>query len=307
MKNDKKKSTEENDFTYCKYMPLDTLDKILMNGTLRMSSHDSFNDPFDCNFAGYTHKAKLASIIIPLLEKEIPDLRSNYVKSFNPIRNLITINDESEFKDLILTSLEEVRNGWDDYLSNYRVLCLTKKKDNILLWSHYAEHHKGAVLCFNFEKDRFFSNIKKVAYPEIDDSVSKTVMGSLNEMVRFVVKDKKRDLNDSLDFLSGLLDKKRFSEVIVNYFLKDFSRFFFIKKIEWAYENEYRLVVPKKDDGPLDIEFKKEYLKEVNLGVKFPEDKKEFFIERVSEKFPAAKIFTASKYNSEIKFSPIVK
>lgn len=45
-------------------------------------------------------------------------------------------------KDLLKRSTDEILNGFAYY-------CMAKKPDNILMWSHYADSHKG--VCFRFD------------------------------------------------------------------------------------------------------------------------------------------------------------
>jgi hypothetical protein len=39
--------------------------------------------------------------------------------------------------------------------SHHRIFCASKTKESILMWSYYAEEHKGVVLGFDFEKKPF--------------------------------------------------------------------------------------------------------------------------------------------------------
>ncbi|GKV98825.1 hypothetical protein PEC301653_18710 [Pectobacterium carotovorum subsp. carotovorum] len=159
------KNTEKkcvyNEITYFKYVDLETLDKIMKYKTIRMSSHDSFNDPFDCHYPGYFDTVNPFSLMKPLLYKAIPGLQEDDFNNEELKEMLTHLEQQNEFKEIVVSSLEDIRKSWDNYLSDYRVLCLTKERDNILLWSHYADNHSGAVLCFDFHSDDFFSDIKK--------------------------------------------------------------------------------------------------------------------------------------------------
>jgi hypothetical protein len=44
--------------------------------------------------------------------------------------------------------LESDRKIWLEMKKTYRVLCLSAVRDNILMWSHYADEHRGAILEF---------------------------------------------------------------------------------------------------------------------------------------------------------------
>lgn len=49
-------------------------------------------------------------------------------------------------------------NG-DNASDKFRVLCLTRRYDNILMWSHYASEHKG--YCFRYEFNDIYETIRK--------------------------------------------------------------------------------------------------------------------------------------------------
>jgi hypothetical protein len=50
--------------------------------------------------------------------------------------------------------------------SEVGILCLSRNKKNILMWSHYAKNHEG--LCFGFEDKLYNGNFtySKVSYPK---------------------------------------------------------------------------------------------------------------------------------------------
>jgi hypothetical protein len=95
---------------------------------------------------------------------------------------------------------------------NLGVLCLTEKPDNLLMWAHYADHHRGVVIEFDGNHAFFnrrvgaqdeFRHFRKVVYTEDRPTVF---------------------LNDS-----NAVD------------------FFYFKSKEWDYEQEWRLIVPLND------------------------------------------------------------
>jgi len=52
--------------------------------------------------------------------------------------------------------LPDVHNFIRNMLSDSKILCLAAPHDNILMWSHYADHHTGAVLRFKTDGRRMF-------------------------------------------------------------------------------------------------------------------------------------------------------
>ncbi len=138
-----------------KYHSQNFLDDLFINNELWFSSPLSFNDPFDCQINLNTENTV----------EEIEDFFSGF-----PVRNkerrLIAeefIQDPEKWHQLMNKSAKEAIN------SN-GVCCFSKKEDNLLLWSHYGDSHKGVCLKFDILEDpEFFyfpSNVKyKQKYP----------------------------------------------------------------------------------------------------------------------------------------------
>lgn len=56
--------------------------------------------------------------------------------------------------------------AFEKKLDKFRVLCLCKRPDGILMWSHYASNHEGVCLEFRVLKDSVFANAVPVEYAE---------------------------------------------------------------------------------------------------------------------------------------------
>jgi hypothetical protein len=101
---------------------------------------------------------------------------SSLVKEKNWVSDPLNFNDPFEFrfteinhanKQNELTYLEEenriVMQQYKEIVSNYGVVCYSSVEPNILLYSHYADKHRGMCLEFevNYNKN---ANIKAVEY-----------------------------------------------------------------------------------------------------------------------------------------------
>lgn len=204
---------------YYKYMPINEFTfKNLLNNQIWFSSPLNFNDPFDfliphsINFTDEEFKK-----IVPLL----PNYSENQYEQM-----LIHYKQNPE-------ELEKwSKIGIKRFTSKVRVACFCEEKTNIIMWSHYANFHKGICVKFDSSYDKQFFHkedwnykklpIKKVNYPK---------------------KLKK-----------------------INYF-KDNNDFFincaYTKYHKWNYEKEYRII------SVVDaIQYNKECLVEVNFGCK---------------------------------------
>lgn len=128
---------------YC-YKPVNkyTLD-IFESGTFWFSSPVNFNDPFDCKVYPTTESAIRRAE--ELLE------RNGMQSTEDSIRKIVTD--------------EMVKKAVDRVMSNKGILCLTPHPDDILMWSHYAENHKGICLELDVRTcPEFFVYPMKVTY-----------------------------------------------------------------------------------------------------------------------------------------------
>ena len=105
-------------------------------GEIYFSSPLKFNDPYDCQLPRIINNTATFSRgrgrILELLKEEEFPIEETYEK-------LISGNKET---------IHEVYRRQADLLG---ILCLTKKYDNILMWSHYA-HNNGICIEYNTKK-----------------------------------------------------------------------------------------------------------------------------------------------------------
>ena len=61
---------------------------------------------------------------------------------------------------------------------NQRVLCLSKNKDSILMWSHYAQNHTGIAIGFD-KNYRFIKNACEIQYSENPQNIEGRILKDL--------------------------------------------------------------------------------------------------------------------------------
>ena len=155
------------------------------NFLLRASSRNSLNDPFEVmpstiSFAKFLHAQgetrwghSVRDIEMTMKEKKV-----NGIKQYGKI----------------------------DLFDRTGVISLTETKRNLLMWSHYADSHKGMVIEFDI-KHKFFNT------PEVGNNFE-----GLVHRVRY--------------------DRERPDDV------KGWYEWFIYKSDEWIYEKEHRFLVP---------------------------------------------------------------
>lgn len=128
--------------------------RVFENNELYFSSPDRFNDPFDSviKWIGEGSRADWKLFFREHSQRYRPDL-----KRTDHLRH------EKEF----LRHREEfIREFESDIVAKRRqfgVFCMTRKNNDILMWAHYADNHKG--FCLEFQTGNgFFARARDVHY-----------------------------------------------------------------------------------------------------------------------------------------------
>lgn len=205
--------------------PFESVNKFDFTELINRNVREDYVDYLIEKFHFQIEKEKLDKKILRenLLEKIIPDLVEHYIKH----------REDLYFKDY----------------SNYGILSLTDNYNNILMWSHYADMHKGICLKFNTDK---------------------LIKSGLFESGCIVFYDDKYPTLDLLNFVSPVVDVE----------IKLLILLFFNKHISWKYENEYRIIKifghhrdPKQLIEQRKVKITSDSIEEVILGSRFPVEK----------------------------------
>lgn len=134
---------------------------LLINNEIWFSDPRNFNDPYDCNLI-YDTKVKedeLKKFLFAINKKEAIIKLIGRALTDKEIEQRAKSLNEGEIKKL----LSSVR---DKEVSEIGMSCFSEVRDNLLMWSHYANKHTGTCLEFNFSNDLDFLTIPlKVEYP----------------------------------------------------------------------------------------------------------------------------------------------
>lgn len=169
-----------------KYRTIEQAKKILDNFSLWFSTADSFNDPFDCSLS-------------ECLKPSLADARKHFerlgIKEAIIDRSIAILEREP---DKLFKLIGEAKTK---SILSKGVLSLSEKHDDILMWSHYSNYHKGIVLGLELVSD-------------LDFFVTP---------IRVIYKDEYEELNYLNDPEKSTIDT------------------LMIKSSQWAYENEIRI------------------------------------------------------------------
>ena len=144
------------------------LRKVFKENLLYFSSPKSLNDPFEFKFtvsfdASLEAKIKKYSPFLQRTENLNKDKANAKAKEFFISKDSIVMRQWEEQR---LKELNEI------LFSKTCICCFSEKKDDILMWAHYASSHEG--VCLRFEPKgpngiRFIARAFEVNYPEDDN------------------------------------------------------------------------------------------------------------------------------------------
>ena len=197
-----KKVNQDQDYYYLyKHYKMDT-EKLTLgvfnDSQLKYQYPLNFNDPYDC----------LCTIKLDFKSFKKTDFE-------NFIRSKVTAKAWLENKNKYLKIVESKFNS-QEYIEEFRkyiaVTCFNNAPLNILMWSHYADHHRGFMLEFRYKKIE--NNYRNLPMPVIYS----------NEYPRLTVPWNLKYIRQ---------DKELLAEFVVKQLL--------IKSEIWRYEKEFRV------------------------------------------------------------------
>ncbi len=218
---------------------------VLRTRTIKFSRPSELNDPFEVrpHLRTLGEKADWSSVFDAQKENEIRDALTGLPPTARDLISPLAIHSAvyqqrgalmdwmgSAVKTLTPMIANEIYRHADAELG---ILCLTESFDNLLMWAHYADSHRGIVLEFSAQHPFF---------------------------------NRRRSLEDEFYHLRkvGYLPTRP----SVDLYHTDASEYFLTKSKAWDYEIEWRILIPLKNCFPFPgIEtFQPEMLTGVILG-----------------------------------------
>jgi len=200
----------------------------LVNSTLYFAPREKLNDPFDSQI-------DLTNVIHSLLRENITD----------EIRGSL---------ELIL-SKGEFFNNFERGYSEFGICSFATELENTLMWSHYADEHRGISLYYDIPRE-FLDNPGEIL------GVS-PVLYEKDTISRWLCENAHNFEKDHFEFVTGLL------KTVIT-----------AKSPEWKYEKEGRIIRPVA--GP--YEAPRDILKGITFGLRTSE-RDEKLIRSIAEKY----------------------
>lgn len=220
---------------FYKYWSARVAKLLLKNRTAKWSSPILFNDPFDLQIdIGFDFEVE--DLIEPFLDeveslvfsdeepkgdinhplfKMILHTRSNrHKQKRNAFRTFMKPACIESSQDMAIAK-SELDGWWHTFRQNLRVFCVSEINDDLLMWAHYSDCHRGAVF-------------KLKCIPELD--------GPLCAAVPILYQDELPIVATKNDYIKHLSGQKS-----INYD-NIFKKFATTKSSHWSYEKEWRCI-----------------------------------------------------------------
>lgn len=206
-----------------KYQPFsDQSVSNLRRRQLFFPSPRQFNDPFDCRYQAHQQLPTPSE-----LDRLISLYESRVGRAVPELREWVAGDPEGSAKALTTTHPQIL----DRLFAGRGVTCLSARKDNLLMWGHYADGHRGFCLEFDtavLPASKALPVVYQSTYP------------------RFSAAE-----------VALTLDANRLFEVAV-----------LSKSVDWAYEEEWRIL---KDEAGSTFGYDHSALTSIYLGARMPE------------------------------------
>lgn len=230
---------------------------LIENTKLYFSSAEKFNDPFDCN-------------VVPDYEsgsdKDIFEKFLSFAKDEHPklsIKEQIKIaKKEADKNRPILQDPKLFNKRKDDIINNLFGICsLTEKNDSLLMWSHYADSHRGFCveldgkelrkIGLNYRLINEVIIIEKVTYSQTYPVVNPYKIRNHGELLGWII----------------------------------------TKSSDWEYEQEWRMIYAEHPNEV--VEFPDKIMKAIYLGVNCSKENEDIVKDLIQNKKYKPRLFRA--------------
>jgi len=232
---------------------IETVRDIICDSKLYFSSPLAFNDPFDCkpNLMPFGSDKDIEDFFRGTYLDEHPELGPEEIdERISWAINRGGVRETGAFPESML----------EEPLQGVGMCCLSEINDDILMWSHYSDGHKGFCLEFNATNEApFFHKALPVVYED-----NRPILDTFHL------------LNDHDALMQASL---------------------LTKSSRWSYEKERRIVT--FPDGPKHYNFPKNHLTGIIFGVLMPESERKMISSFIDRRDHPIKISEAKKKPSE--------
>lgn len=256
----------------------------ILNDEFFMNHYSYFNDPFEC-------RCKIATGF-PKIESNSPRLKK-IINAWG-FENHLDPNALENYDDLVL-SLEGSEPNIIKTIDSARISCFSKREDNLMMWSHYADGLRG--FCLEFDSKLILDNneaeLLEVLYENNPSEIDTAELAVLYDQVDY----HERTIYKTESILNNVQlkekeknslknDVKMYSEYLNTVYEKNsviYQKMLATKSIEWSYEEELRIILHSESNNNVGVfmKYPTKSLKSIIIGEKMPEKQKETIMKLV--------------------------
>ncbi len=203
---------------------------------LYFSNPKLFNDPYD-NLLFANSNRIVSDLVGSVNEDKVLSLNKDAINTFplSAIKNKKVKNKESIIRErikIVYTAIDTIRTC---IKKNSRIISFSEVNDSMLMWSHYADYHKGFLLVYDKESlknaKRYNKEGKEVKEKTKLLPVEYVHMQSdLTDEVRDYIKHNMLGIVSDVRVNESFITPKKLRNVIIE------------KAMDWSYEKEWRLI-----------------------------------------------------------------
>lgn len=285
---------------FFKYASFKTAIQIIQGHSFRWSSPVNFNDPFDhqVGFVLNIDETEFASLLTASIERIIftdtypsggpsPVFTQLLLMLRTARHRLPRENILSEVYQTSLTVAQNIKDGVDkfnraihNHLCHSQVFCISEQHNNIVMWSHYADEHRGVVFklrCIDALDNRLLA-ARKVTYTE--------------SFLSFPNAD---------EYAKHLTGEQPIDMVALSWNAA------FTKHLDWSYEKEWRVHIPllneSAGDGYAVYDEDPQIFEAVYLGCRMAEEQIQTIVKAIRTYLPKTEIYLAERSKKSFSLS----
>lgn len=176
--------------------------RMLANNELYFASSDAFNDPFDCRARKEFEFKDRNELITKMAPLEVSHQSITIKKAVSYLEEVTASPQTTE--NYIKKKSEHFQQV---VMQSFGICSFSEIPDNILMWSHYSDGHKGFCIEFSRSDENMLNWAKPVDYPA----------------------------NDEFPFIDYWKGKQKEQ-------IEEFKKIILTKSKHWYYEKEWRIV-----------------------------------------------------------------
>ncbi len=137
--------------------------KTIQENEIYFAKPSSFNDPFDCcpTFDFNASDNEIIDYFVHILRRNSPQLSEEELNSEAHVIAMLHDTEKSIRNPSNQLHIQQLHTK--NITEKVGALCMATTNKDVLMWSHYADYHRGIVLCFDGCLD-FFKNTHRVNY-----------------------------------------------------------------------------------------------------------------------------------------------